>query len=425
MSHNKDLVISKLQFGMADKFGKLHSRVGRRRVDRAAREIAGSASYRGLNVNSLAFVPIRTGPSSPKMNIVLPELHPGAFFAGIRTAVDIGLRIASTIGLQPRLIVMRNSPVGSSRRDTYALLKREFGLEEEQFSLVDPAGLMDMTISSNDVWMATHWTTAHALDIASRLDRVSRSRVLYLVQDYEAGFSAWSSEYALARSTLHAGFQLIVNSSPLATYLTSVEGIAVRGDLVFAPSLDMSRLETAADRRRFDVSKTRILFYGRPSKPRNLFRIGCSSLYRLSSILSASGFEAEFRSAGETHPNITFDGGVLTSVGKVGWGDYFDILATSDVVLSLQHSPHPSHPPLDAVCSGAIAVTNEMGGTRDGLHERLLVSQPDPDELASKLYSAVERARNGGLGGFDPTFINQLGRGLDDVVEVVSSEIEL
>ncbi|KAF0963801.1 rhamnosyltransferase WsaF family glycosyltransferase [Rhodococcus sp. T7] len=425
MSHYAGLSNANLDFGMSAKIGKVRSRMGRRRVDRAANEIAGSASYRGLDVNSLAFVPIRTGIISPRLNIVLPELHPGAFFAGIRTALDVGLRVASTVGLQPRLIVMRNSPFGSTRRATYALLSREFGLEESQFSLFDPAGLMDTTISENDVWMATHWTTAHALDIASRLGRISPSRVLYLVQDYEAGFSAWSSEYALARSTLHTGFHLIVNSSPLALYLTSVENIAVRDELVFAPSLDMSRLEIAAAHRRVDSSKTRILFYGRPSKPRNLFRIGCSSLYRLSSRILANGHEVEFSSAGEAHPNIALDGAVLTSVGKLGWHEYFDVLARTDIVFSLQHSPHPSHPPLDAVCSGAIAVTNEMGGTRDGLHERLLVSRPDPDELANKLCLAVERARSGGLGGFDPSFIKNLGRELDDVVRVISAEIEL
>ena len=76
-------------------------------------------------------------------------------------------------------------------------------------------------------------------------------------------------------------------------------------------------------------------------------------------------------SAGEKHRNVDLGHGHkleslwLTAVERLRTLEY---IASANVVLSLQHSPHPSHPPFDAAISGARAVTNEFYGTRAGLH---------------------------------------------------------
>ncbi len=47
--------------------------------------------------------------------------------------------------------------------------------------------VLDETFGRDDVWIATHWKTAHPLDVAVTAGVVARDRVVYLVQDYEPG----------------------------------------------------------------------------------------------------------------------------------------------------------------------------------------------------------------------------------------------
>ncbi|MDV8069617.1 hypothetical protein R4P64_24105 [Rhodococcus sp. IEGM 1366] len=241
----------------------------------------------------------------------------------------------------------------------------------------------------------------------------------YLVQDYEAGFNAWSTDYALARSSLYAGFTMVVNSRPLYDYILKMDEISINPSLVFAPRLDVNRLERAVSVRSKGNTQSGplVMFYGRPSKPRNLFSIGCASLMAANKILLAQGVAANFVSAGESHQSVRALNFELESRGKLSWDSYFALLAQTDVVLSLQHSPHPSHPPLDAVCSGAWAVTNEMDGTRAGLHPRLLTSLADPDALASSVVDAVLCAMSSPAVEYDAGFLDVLGRPFDSVLD--------
>ncbi len=133
--------------------------------------------------------------------------------------------------------------------------------------------VLDTTFGDDDVWIATHWKTAHPIDVAVTAGVIGRERVVYLVQDYEPGFSPWSTEYAVAASTYRAGFRMLVNSEPLRRYLAEVEALDVPRERTFAPHLDLELLDRVADARRHE-DVVRVLFYGRPSKHRNLFRLG-------------------------------------------------------------------------------------------------------------------------------------------------------
>ncbi|MBK0296911.1 hypothetical protein IAE22_34075, partial [Bacillus sp. S34] len=55
----------------------------------------------------------------------------------------------------------------------------------------------------------------------------------------------------------------------------------------------------------------------------------------------------------------------------------FRFITSTNVVLSLQHSPHPSHPPFDGAISGARVVTNEFRDTRGHLHPNLAAVPAD------------------------------------------------
>ena len=377
----------------------------------AASTIQGSSAFANLNTFSLAASGVKvTARTQRFVSLVLPELDPAKLFAGIRTALEFGCALAQELELPLRIVVLWGTPQGQAANAVRSYLLREFKRQSNQETQIVPiSSLSSLCVADDEIWIGTHWTTAHPLDVACRLGVLRPEQITYLVQDYEPGFFAWSTDFALARATYHAGFNIVVNSSPLAAYLREAEKLEIPDSMVFAPSLDLRRLQAAAIARRAD-GPLQIMFYGRPSKPRNLFEIGMSALHLAATTFENSRQPVQFVSAGESHPNRVLGSSTpLKVLGKVPWANYFDLLANSDVVLSLQYSPHPSHPPLDAVVSGAYAVTNELGNTRGKLHPRLLVAEADPTELADQIVEAAVQRRKTSDVGFDPTFLDRLG----------------
>ncbi|WP_143546118.1 MULTISPECIES: rhamnosyltransferase WsaF family glycosyltransferase [unclassified Rhodococcus (in: high G+C Gram-positive bacteria)] len=392
---------------------------------RDAVSIPGANIYGHLTRNSLSFVNMAEVHRKTRLNLVLPELSEGSFFAGIRTAVDFGILLAKQLEVGVQIVVLRDLPRGRHLTDLRSLLLTEYGDIASDLKVLNPRQMAREGVGSTDLWLVTHWTTAHAVDVACRLGQIDRNCVTYLVQDYEAGFSPWSTDYALARSTLYAGFRMVVNSKPLFDYIALNDAVSINERYIFSPRLDTDRIRRAAEARKshHGDGELQIMFYGRPSKPRNLFDIGVSALHRAHSQLPKKYSQINYVSAGERHADVTSGAFNLHSLGKLSWDQYFAVLSESVVLLSLQHSPHPSHPPLDAICSGGISVTNEMGGTRRELHSRLIVELADPDLLAAGLLTALETARDRRPLGYDEEFLSKLGRPFEAVIVDVAQEI--
>lgn len=378
----------------------------------------------GLHRASTALIPLasRRAPRA-SIRLLLPSASRGAVFAGVRTAVEAAASLSALTGLPLRVLTFDEGPSGSDRTALSALLVDELSASapvEIESVWTSTSGMHDA-----DVWIATYWTTAHALDVAADGGFVDRSRVVYLVQDHEPSFFPASAEAATASATYRAGFRLLVNSRPLQRFLTAQEGIAVAGDAVFRPALDVRRLEAAAAARRARGASgsVRVGFYGRPGKPRNAFGLGIAALRVAAAELEAQHRTATFVSMGEAHAPIGLAGSTgLRPLGRLDWGRYFDELAATDVLLSLQMSPHPSHPPLDMVASGGIAVTNDVAGSRRGLHERLVAVDADPAALGSAIAQAATRGLDSDAdepaGAAD--FVDSLGRPLQSAVDTIA-----
>lgn len=386
-----------------------------------------SPAFDGLHARSLAVASVRPSSVAPKLNVVLPQLALSALFAGSRTAIIVGLKLGQKLGLPVRLIALTGTLSPRRRRALREYLARDFGEFADGIdSIISARELPTTEVGEHDLWLATHWTTAHSLDVAARLHVVDPSNVVYLVQDYEPGFSPWSTDFAIARATYHAGFRLVVNSTPLRDYLFTSERIEVSDEAVFRPQLDLPRLErSAARRRQRRPSNPSVLFYARPDKPRNLYALGMSTLGLTMLNESLSGHDVIVRTAGGAH-SLPSTGPLskIQRLGKTSWDNYFAALADSDIVFSLQYSPHPSHPPLDAVVSGGWAVTNELSGTRRGLHDRLLAGDSDPQALSDVLGQAIQRVRDGEYcAPYSPELLEALGGDLDEVLDAVVSQV--
>jgi len=387
--------------------------------------------YSGLTATSLALVRASTTEVAASLNVVFLEVRPFAIFAGVKTALEVASALALALDVPLRIVLIQ--PTGLAAEDDHALqteirehvIEHGFVDSDLEVSVVGPSAIQITEFGTTDFWLATHWSTAHALDVACRSDRLDRSRCAYLIQDYEPGFNTWSTEFTLARSTYHAGFVPIVNSNPLAAYLRTTEDLELPERAVFAPALDLDDLRGARDERKIHPD-VRIFYYGRPSKPRNLYSLGISALRLVARSIQAQGIQVEFLMAGEAGPDVQLGGGVvMKNLGALARDDYFSLLSTIDVGLSLQYSPHPSHPPFDLALSGALAVTNDFDG-RIALHSNMIVAPTDPDELAKALVRAINSSiADRGRSAPSPDWnSSQLGNNTPDVIDYVGAILE-
>lgn len=407
--------------------GGVRRRLQQREHARALRTLPDGAwrASAGLHRASTAIVRSASHRApAASVRLLLPSASRGAVFAGVRTAVEAAARLSFRTGLPLRVLTFDEGPGRADRAALAALLVDELG----SAAPVETASVWTSTSGAHDqdVWLATYWTTAHALDVAADGGFIDRSRVVYLVQDHEPSFFPASTEAATAASTYRAGFHLLVNSSPLQRFLRTDEGIEVPDETVFRPALDLDRLEAAAVARGARPARptVRIGFYGRPGKPRNAFGLGLAALRAAAHELEARHLSASFVSMGESHaPAQLSSTSTLQPLGRLDWGRYFDELAATDVLLSLQMSPHPSHPPLDMVASGGIAVTNDVAGSRQGLHDRLLAVDADPSSLGKAVAVAAERAHQGSAGTWSPDFVETLGRSLLSTVDRIAGRL--
>lgn len=78
------------------------------------------------------------------------------------------------------------------------------------------------------------------------------------------------------------------------------------------------------------------------------------------------------------------------------WAEYSALLQTIDIGLTLMDTPHPSYPPLDLACSGAISVTNSSGLKTDlsGYSKNIICTAPTVDALLEGIVQALNIDRD-------------------------------
>lgn len=333
--------------------------------------------------------------AGPSVVLVLNGFSPSNVFAGVRTTVLAAAELARQTRLGLRVIVIE--PTGGSRADGLAALRAILtdaghGDLGEALSLSIPEDRDDHGHHPGDVWLATFWTTAWGIQQLVRRGRVSPRRVVYLVQDWEPGFYPWGDLYARARQTYDAGFRLVVNSLPLATYVGDQLGRPVSPAAAFAPAVDTAPLGAAADAWTPDPDgRLRVLFYARPSKPRNMFNLGLQALRRWGD--AWEGPTPVVYLAGEASGSVDLGDGVeVVELGKTSYDDYYALLSRTDVGLALMNSPHPGHLALELPMVGIPTVTNAFGRYREPWVEGLVLAEADPASLAAALDEAAATA---------------------------------
>ncbi len=355
-----------------------------------------------LDVMNAVPMQVRVLPGGPpRLNILNPALTREGMTGGPNTIINLALRIAR-LGVPVRLVTTvetsRLEPAWF-RRHAAQLLGDANPPDVPIVSAADPAHPLEL--SPRDVFVATHWTTAQQLKPV--LPRLAVRQFFYLLQEFEAGFHAWSSNHALALETYGLDFWPVFNEALLADYMLtqpfgrlSAPETRARAT-IFEPAIEERLFHPPAEVR---TPRRRLLFYARPSNARNLFGLGMLALRQASAAPEFAGWE--FLSIGGRGgvPPLALGGGHrLNPAPWLDYEGYAQSLREADVLLCPMLSPHTSYPVLEMAASGGLAVTNSFANKTEAaleaLSDNILARAPTVEAMAEGLVAAARRVNEG------------------------------
>ena len=331
-----------------------------------------------------------------RLNLILPSLNARNMFGGISTALKCFEVIGERLQCDLRIVLI------DMEMDDEAIQK--YG---KKYQIVDPMENSDagkqivsmvyrkavtLSVSEKDQFLFTSWWSAyiiqHAYSVWVQKGHVQPRPFLYLIQDYEPGFYAWSSGFLLAESTYRCEFPQIAifNSKELKEYVMQ-KGYHFHSVYCFDPILNSVLGEEVQKLRETLFKKKQILVYGRPGTDRNAFQIVVESLKKWVS-MQKNVKSWTILSAGEKHPPIYLgDEMYMTSVGKLSIEDYAKVLRESYAGISLMVSPHPSYPPLEMSVFDVKVITNRFRNKDISKFNENIISLENamPSEIARQL----------------------------------------
>jgi O-antigen biosynthesis protein len=338
------------------------------------------------------YEPSASADMRPRLSLVIPTIAARSAFGGVTTGLDVFLQIGVRAGAQLRIIV---DDFGRTiDRSIVDARSANLGVDPAAIEVVartEQTPVIDLRCS--DIFFTFNWwTTLNIRGLVKRqaeLFSAEPAPYIYLVQEYEPQFYAFSSTHMLARLALdqRSPYWGIFNSSQLHEYF-KLQGHQVEKAYVFEPVLAAGL--RAALQGPPPIKERRILVYGRPTIERNCFPAIEKGL-RLWAERHPEFAGWEVVSAGLPHrPMPIAEGRSMRSLGKLSLADYAQMLRQTAVGLSLMSSPHPSYPPLEMAHFGVRTITNRyVMKDLAGAHENIIsIDDVAADTLAEALANA-------------------------------------
>lgn len=367
-------------------YAKRHAPAGLRRMIGKIRSAMAGIPIDDAVLAEYAFAP--DGSTTPRLNLVLPNLSRGEAFGGILTGIDLFLQLARMLETQLPGVELRIILTDPDRQtDTGFVVDAaaKAGIAPNRLSFL-PLGRSGHSLPTRkgDIFIAYNWWAAHNIrpiitEQAAHFGRPFKP-LIYLVQDYEPHMLAFSSAQILAREAYDRPERLwgIFNSSNLYNYFT-LQGHSAEKSFTFEPVINAA-LRPALAQVGTSAQAPRIIAYGRPSIPRNCYPALIRGLRRWAVDYPEYG-DWEVVTAGLTHAPLRIDATrQLTALGKLSLEDYAATLLSSRVGISLMASPHPSYPPLEMAHLGLRTVTNRYLCKQWEGHHPNIVLTPSLDE---------------------------------------------
>lgn len=339
--------------------------------------------------------------STPRLTLVLPMLHKGSDFGGTATGIDIFCRLFLALekgrSADLRVIVTDVVPETDPSIIVSRAAKAGLTIAPGQIELLRSAKAQ-IAVRADEIFMTYNWWVtlnfAKARDAQAALFGNPPKPLIWLMQDYEPAFMAFSSAHMLARAAYDTSAPLwgVINSGNLSRYIAAV-GHRPQRSFVFEPVV-AEGLRPYLDQVTTSTRHKRVLVYGRPTVERNCFPALVRGLKRWARDYPEFA-EWEVISAGVPHDPVDLgDGRKLTSVGKLSLDDYAQMLLRCSAGVSLMASPHPSYPPLEMAHFGLQTVTNGyFCKDLTDFHPNILsVASIADTELAAALAEACRRS---------------------------------
>jgi O-antigen biosynthesis protein len=291
-----------------------------------------------------------------RVNLVTDSIGPSSLFGGVGTAIIIAALWANKTNSVLRIITRTETPQTSALASILQANNINIKIKVE-FEYAPHFGGSAISVSQNDIFMATSWWTARCL-----LNTVPAKRIVYLLQEDERMFYPFGDDHLACTSTMSAPFALVlVNSEILHKHLTE-GGSAIQNQssqyMYFEPAFTYPprRYEFTPER------KQKLFFYARPHNPRNLYLTGLRLINQavLNGVLDPKKWE--LHAVGKGLEELVFDNDLSSfNHAPMAWKDYVDFLQDMDAGFSLMYTPHPSYPPLDLAAIGVPVLTNTFG----------------------------------------------------------------
>lgn len=235
-------------------------------------------------------------------------------------------------------------------------------------------------VDSEDVLMATHWSTvALAESVGSKV-----GEVMYFVQDFEPAFYAMGSEYILAENTYRKGLYAIT-SGPWCEHMLRRD-YAMEADSFRFPVDGTIYHPGAANGQ---ARAKRVLFFAKPEMARRCFLIGTMALREFHRL--KPDYEILFFGSGSAkqHPQdypVTY----LDIVPTLN--DLAQLYATSAAGLVFS-TTNPSLVPYEMMACGLPVVDLNRPGNEvnyDGRHDLALLADADPAKMARQMAAMLD-----------------------------------
>ncbi len=314
-------------------------------------------------VKRIAITPSQV--SRGRLNLLIPTVNPFQVFGGVATALSIFSTLGQRLGdtFDARIIVTDASldeEALQAYRD-YAIHGARTAFDHEPRIVLDVADRKGtLPLRRGDVFIASAWWNAKHAAECRRLQRSYFGFAMpfvYLIQDFEPYFSAWSSQWAAAESTYHETEETIaiINSNELYRYMARRYTFPTTYVLPYRPNAVIQGALQPVEKERI------ILIYGRPSVARNCFEVILDGLLRWQATNPQEAANWQIVSLGEAFPpEFAYPLQNFSVRGKVSLQEYSALLSRASIGISLMISPHPSYPPLEMAMAGLLTITNRF-----------------------------------------------------------------
>ena len=240
-----------------------------------------------------ALTPVRFQPctagSGRRLNLFIPNIERSRMYGGQKTAFRFFTALLDECGGDARILV--EQPCDAHQLE---VLREQYpdwqivGAGEQsaaarQIVILDPdtRERAQLPVRPLDYFVYTYWTGAYALAQYEAFQREAFGRAtphIHLIQDFEPGFKAWSADYLLADSIYHQPNTIAVfNSVELKDWFDRL-GYGFTSSYVFSPKLDPDIAKHLHDVPADHAHEKLLVFYGRPSIPRNCFPLIVNAL---------------------------------------------------------------------------------------------------------------------------------------------------